>query len=121
MIRRPPRSTLFPYTTLFRSLAPASEDLREETLLEIRRPGKGHARLEIIFVPVVQRGFVVRRAGKIQREQLEIRSSVICAGDSSLQELIQRNVRFDLKSVRFIDRTAEAVAQAERQSHVAPQ
>src|SRR5712692_12006316 len=24
MIRRPPRSTLFPYTTLFRSLAPAS-------------------------------------------------------------------------------------------------
>src|SRR5258708_17079247 len=25
MIRRPPRSTLFPYTTLFRSLPPASE------------------------------------------------------------------------------------------------
>src|SRR5260370_19364244 len=24
MIRRPPRSTLFPYTTLFRSIAPAS-------------------------------------------------------------------------------------------------
>src|SRR5258707_5939559 len=29
MIRRPPRSTLFPYTTLFRSLAPtASDDAR---------------------------------------------------------------------------------------------
>src|SRR2546430_12004104 len=26
MIRRPPRSTLFPYTTLFRSLGPAGED-----------------------------------------------------------------------------------------------
>src|SRR2546430_8706115 len=26
MIRRPPRSTLFPYTTLFRSLAPDGED-----------------------------------------------------------------------------------------------
>src|SRR3712207_7916647 len=26
MIRRPPRSTLFPYTTLFRSLAAARED-----------------------------------------------------------------------------------------------
>src|SRR5258708_30703587 len=25
MIRRPPRSTLFPYTTLFRSLAPAGD------------------------------------------------------------------------------------------------
>src|SRR5256885_7171238 len=33
MIRRPPRSTLFPYTTLFRSknrLLPYLEDLREE-------------------------------------------------------------------------------------------
>src|SRR5437016_11892857 len=28
MIRRPPRSTLFPYTTLFRSLKPEIEDLR---------------------------------------------------------------------------------------------
>src|SRR2546426_8188193 len=27
MIRRPPRSTLFPYTTLFRSLAPEVRDL----------------------------------------------------------------------------------------------
>src|SRR2546427_8590944 len=29
MIRRPPRSTLFPYTTLFRSLAEISEAVRE--------------------------------------------------------------------------------------------
>src|SRR2546429_1514883 len=28
MIRRPPRSTLFPYTTLFRSLAPTAPDRR---------------------------------------------------------------------------------------------
>src|SRR2546427_463049 len=27
MIRRPPRSTLFPYTTLFRSLAPGATEL----------------------------------------------------------------------------------------------
>src|SRR2546430_10252141 len=30
MIRRPPRSTLFPYTTLFRSLAQAPEPLRDQ-------------------------------------------------------------------------------------------
>src|SRR2546430_16466164 len=30
MIRRPPRSTLFPYTTLFRSMAKAMEVLTEE-------------------------------------------------------------------------------------------
>src|SRR5258707_2850193 len=29
MIRRPPRSTLFPYTTLFRSETPAARHLRE--------------------------------------------------------------------------------------------
>src|SRR5256885_10748516 len=29
MIRRPPRSTLFPYTTLFRSLAERSAELRQ--------------------------------------------------------------------------------------------
>src|SRR3712207_7471488 len=28
MIRRPPRSTLFPYTTLFRSLLPPGQDAR---------------------------------------------------------------------------------------------
>src|SRR3712207_8088293 len=30
MIRRPPRSTLFPYTTLFRSQASLNEKLKEE-------------------------------------------------------------------------------------------
>src|SRR3712207_7136587 len=37
MIRRPPRSTLFPYTTLFRSDPDAAEDLAQETLLEAWR------------------------------------------------------------------------------------
>src|SRR3712207_6872422 len=30
MIRRPPRSTLFPYTTLFRSKPPAGEEQKEQ-------------------------------------------------------------------------------------------
>src|SRR2546422_6453515 len=29
MIRRPPRSTLFPYTTLFRSVVPIPEDMQQ--------------------------------------------------------------------------------------------
>src|SRR3712207_8944442 len=38
MIRRPPRSTLFPYTTLFRSLwVPRSEDQQHESSL-LRAP-----------------------------------------------------------------------------------
>src|SRR5258708_14266303 len=38
MIRRPPRSTLFPYTTLFRSEA-AGVVRRDEDLLELDRAG----------------------------------------------------------------------------------
>src|SRR3712207_9052488 len=41
MIRRPPRSTLFPYTTLFRSTGPtnAASILVLSTLLPIAEPG----------------------------------------------------------------------------------
>src|SRR5256885_12949953 len=46
MIRRPPRSTLFPYTTLFRSLGPdrvhfAQQLLRQESQLLPHRPVAG--------------------------------------------------------------------------------
>src|SRR2546427_6143584 len=36
MIRRPPRSTLFPYTTLFRSVEPAARFQIRGTRLELR-------------------------------------------------------------------------------------
>src|SRR2546426_1476221 len=39
MIRRPPRSTLFPYTTLFRSLA--SSENRRLAALSLERSGTG--------------------------------------------------------------------------------
>src|SRR3712207_9247015 len=35
MIRRPPRSTLFPYTTLFRSHCPAPVDVRIGSVLDL--------------------------------------------------------------------------------------
>src|SRR5256885_13062331 len=39
MIRRPPRSTLFPYTTLFRSVSPSPSSLDDNTLrTAISRP-----------------------------------------------------------------------------------
>src|SRR5436305_11998529 len=38
MIRPPPRSTLFPYTTLFRSDSPPCESLRENQCLPSCRP-----------------------------------------------------------------------------------
>src|SRR2546427_3844976 len=48
MIRRPPRSTLFPYTTLFRSHAgAAARDSAHDLLRVLRRPAsRGHLRSE---------------------------------------------------------------------------
>src|SRR3712207_6992095 len=37
MIRRPPRSTLFPYTTLFRSRVADEHDLAAEEVVEVER------------------------------------------------------------------------------------
>src|SRR3712207_8017346 len=37
MIRRPPRSTLFPYTTLFRSLARALKEIGHDQLVDVKR------------------------------------------------------------------------------------
>src|SRR3712207_6884018 len=44
MIRRPPRSTLFPYTTLFRSRVSGGEDDRHRTAPAVERmaPGERH-------------------------------------------------------------------------------
>src|SRR5216684_6282030 len=42
MIRRPPRSTLFPYTTLFRSLRPRRQDHQDGAEAALR-PGAGIA------------------------------------------------------------------------------
>src|SRR5258707_3975620 len=38
MIRRPPRSTLFPYTTLFRSNASSDATIRSQTQASMRPP-----------------------------------------------------------------------------------
>src|SRR5256885_5845095 len=53
MIRRPPRSTLFPYTTLFRSTGRAGRSRRVTQLVapgrcaaKISRGGRPHGRLE---------------------------------------------------------------------------
>src|SRR2546426_8678885 len=50
MIRRPPRSTLFPYTTLFRSIFEDYEALDEVfELAEVARPDVAHGRVHQMF------------------------------------------------------------------------
>src|SRR2546426_2111140 len=56
MIRRPPRSTLFPYTTLFRSHRPLGHDRRVEDTHVGNRARLREARL---LVALLQRGIHV--------------------------------------------------------------
>src|SRR5258706_5450105 len=42
MIRRPPRSTLFPYTTLFRSSGDAGDDFGGDEFIPAPRRSRGH-------------------------------------------------------------------------------
>src|SRR3712207_7776897 len=54
MIRRPPRSTLFPYTTLFRSLLPGLVDVADRLGEVERRPdGEQQAHAEECLNPAV--------------------------------------------------------------------
>src|SRR2546430_13537842 len=63
MIRRPPRSTLFPYTTLFRSILRATSS--KEQLLAIRS----------ILLPKTSRG---ARRSEEHTSELQSQSNLVC-------------------------------------------
>src|SRR3712207_8513614 len=75
MIRRPPRSTLFPYTTLFRSLDRAVGD---EQRLGDRgvRPAFGHQAQHVTF-PGGQRG-QDRKSTRLNSSHANISYAVFC-------------------------------------------
>src|SRR3712207_8433631 len=91
MIRRPPRSTLFPYTTLFRSHAPRAQREHAEALVLERRavlervevaPGG----VELAGMPdrlEAQRPGVALRGGEVERSEehtseLQSRQYLVC-------------------------------------------
>src|SRR2546426_5725407 len=64
MIRRPPRSTLFPYTTLFRSPAVVGRERQEVRRAERQRRIDGE-------VPRIEEGVSQRRGEPRQRSRVE--------------------------------------------------
>src|SRR3712207_7835673 len=77
MIRRPPRSTLFPYTTLFRSRA----ELRDRHGAAARRPRRGVHRLLPARRPAVRHRPAHRLLGVRSEEhtsELQSRQYLVC-------------------------------------------
>src|SRR3712207_8534150 len=95
MIRRPPRSTLFPYTTLFRSLAGLAQDpLRNAQLPDVMDQSagthglqvgtgqahplrKGH-RIDLHAVDVGARVAVDRKSTRLNSSHANISYAVFC-------------------------------------------
>src|SRR3712207_6986747 len=84
MIRRPPRSTLFPYTTLFRSrsqqLLRAGQHAREPPIARTREPQRPREGLEQGFDLVVRRSPVQqdRKSTRLNSSHANISYAVFC-------------------------------------------
>src|SRR3989449_8010811 len=86
MIRRPPRSTLFPYTTLFRS--DLTWEIFRDTLIEQAEQGVDyftiHAGVRLPFIPLTANRMtgIVSRGGSIRSEEhtseLQSRLHLVC-------------------------------------------
>src|SRR3712207_8668847 len=83
MIRRPPRSTLFPYTTLFRSCAVAPEATTPvmATIKEARRARMVISSREVsplLVVPRVTSGSWLGRRSEEHTSELQSRQYLVC-------------------------------------------
>src|SRR5690349_22228829 len=80
MIRRPPRSTLFPYTTLFRSVVPAAaHHVRAVDAVAVAGVGQ-HEQVEVL-AGLDQRVDDERRVGERSEEhtsELQSRRDLVC-------------------------------------------
>src|SRR5690349_23750843 len=68
MLRRPPRSTLFPYTTLFRSQGLLPEAIQAFTVSVQHDPGHPAAHYDL--------GVALREAGRIENSVGEFRTAI---------------------------------------------
>src|SRR3712207_7820466 len=82
MIRRPPRSTLFPYTTLFRSVQDrevASKTVEKGLLIVHTGPGKGKSTAAFgLMLRALGRGFQDRKSTRLNSSHANISYAVFC-------------------------------------------
>src|SRR5688572_32525265 len=96
MIRRPPRSTLFPYTTLFRSESDGRTDLNDELLTNsifhvrtLAVPAAGARSAE------AQRGRALldRKSTRLNSSHSQISYAVFCLKKKNPQMAIDRTIK----------------------------
>src|SRR2546430_4168030 len=93
MIRRPPRSTLFPYTTLFRSLV-LTGDKRSHTMPDVptlREQGIGvvaHAWWGILAPAGTPRPIIDRKSTRLNSSHSQISYAVFCLKKKKNQQEI---------------------------------
>src|SRR2546422_3722864 len=92
MIRRPPRSTLFPYTTLFRSALMSLARIRSVEQLRYRTPGEWGNLLGLDRIPEV----------RTLRAKLDLRSEEHTSELQSRLHLVCRLLLEKKKTLQFI-------------------
>src|SRR2546430_12700897 len=101
MIRRPPRSTLFPYTTLFRSRArhlyalarAVQKHARLFAVLETLDNGKPIRETRDIDVPLVARHFYQdRKSTRLNSSHSQISYAVFCLKKKNKHSVIRQSV-----------------------------
>src|SRR3712207_8726559 len=86
MIRRPPRSTLFPYTTLFRSLpARAPPEAVPELLLAADRPVRGEGVRHPSERPALVHPVADRKSTRLNSSHANISYAVFCLKKKIIQ------------------------------------
>src|SRR2546421_1351502 len=96
MIRRPPRSTLFPYTTLFRSPLAAAAGL------DHRARGRGRAARRLLGVRAPAPRRSQARRSEEHTSELQSRSDLVCRLLLEKKKKITRN----RKTLRQVERRA---------------
>src|SRR5438270_8593304 len=76
MLRRPPRSTLFPYTTLFRSLQP--DPVRLDGVVDLLDGDRERPEIEGARAQRVEGVHVLQRRSEEHTSELQSQSNLVC-------------------------------------------
>src|SRR3712207_7181792 len=78
MIRRPPRSTLFPYTTLFRSATFIAADLRDLHLEDVFREHGFDSAFDVVLSDMAPKTTGDRKSTRLNSSHANISYAVFC-------------------------------------------